>query len=189
MVEKKGMTKKQGDHKRPANQPQDIREDIFTATRPDVIARAILANLYHVQGRLQQFATRNDWYMALAYTVRDRMLNRWVKSTDLFTKNTKEVRFVSYLSAEFLVGPHLGNNLINLGLYDQVRLAVTQLGLNLDDLLEQEEEPGLGNGGLGRLAACFMDSLSTLQIPAIGYGIRYEFKFSTKLSRTGGRSR
>jgi starch phosphorylase len=113
--------------------------------------------------------------MALAYTVRDRMLNRWVKSMDLLTKNRKEARIVSYLSAEFLVGPHLGNNLISLGIYDQVRLAVTQLGLDLDDLLEQEEEPGLGNGGLGRLAACFMDSLSTLQIPAIGYGIRYEF--------------
>ncbi len=175
MLEKKETTKKPGDRKKTADQLQDIREDIFTATSPDVIARAILANLYHVQGRIRQVATRNDWYMALAYTVRDRMLNRWVRSMDLLTKNVKEARIVSYLSAEFLVGPHLGNNLISLGIYDQVRLAVTQLGLDLDDLLEQEEEPGLGNGGLGRLAACFMDSLSTLQIPAIGYGIRYEF--------------
>jgi hypothetical protein len=129
MLEKKGTTKKPGGRKKTTDQPQDIREDIFTSTSPDVIARAILENLYHVQAGIRQFATRNDWYMALAYTVRDRMLNRWVKSINLLTKNTKEVRFVSYLSAEFLVGPHLGNNLISLGIYDQVRLAVTQLGL------------------------------------------------------------
>ena len=87
----------------------------------------------------------------------------------------KKCKIVSYLSAEFLMGPHLGNNLINLGLYDNVHEAMKELGLDLDDLLEQEEEPGLGNGGLGRLAACFLDSLATLDIPAIGYGIRYEF--------------
>jgi len=87
----------------------------------------------------------------------------------------QKTKIVSYLSAEFLMGPHLGNNLINLELYDQVDEAMKELGLELDDLLEQEEEPGLGNGGLGRLAACFLDSLATLDIPAIGYGIRYEF--------------
>jgi starch phosphorylase len=92
---------------------------------------------------------------------------------------------VSYLSAEFLMGPHLGNSLISLGLYDQVRQAVHQLGLDLDHLLAQEEEPGLGNGGLGRLAACFMDSLATLQIPAIGYGIRYEFGIFDQAIRDG----
>jgi starch phosphorylase len=185
MVEKKGAMKKPGGRKKTADQLQDIREDIFTSTSPDVIARAILENLYHVQGRIPQVATRNDWYMALAYTVRDRMLDRWVRSMDLLTKNVKEARVVSYLSAEFLVGPHLGNNLISLGIYDQVRQAVTQLGFDLDDLLEQEEEPGLGNGGLGRLAACFMDSLATLQIPAIGYGIRYEFGIFDQTIRDG----
>jgi starch phosphorylase len=82
---------------------------------------------------------------------------------------------VAYLSAEFLMGPHLGNNLINLGLYDIVQQAIAELGLDLNELLEQEEEPGLGNGGLGRLAACYIDSLATLEIPAIGYGIRYEY--------------
>ena len=82
---------------------------------------------------------------------------------------------VSYLSAEFLMGPHLANNLLNLGLYDNFDKALKELGLNLDDLIEQEEEPGLGNGGLGRLAACFLDSLATLDVPAFGYGIRYEF--------------
>jgi starch phosphorylase len=82
---------------------------------------------------------------------------------------------VAYLSAEFLMGPHLGNNLIDLGIYNVVKQAMEELGLNLGDLLEQEEEPGLGNGGLGRLAACYIDSLATLEIPAIGYGIRYEY--------------
>jgi starch phosphorylase len=85
------------------------------------------------------------------------------------------VKIVSYLSAEFLMGPQLGNNLINLGIYEQVQQAVAETGYDLKDLLLHEEEPGLGNGGLGRLAACYLDSLATLEIPAIGYGIRYEF--------------
>src|SRR6185436_10439348 len=84
-------------------------------------------------------------------------------------------RTVAYLSAEFLMGPHLGNNLVNLGMYDEVRAAITEFGMNFEELLAHEDEPGLGNGGLGRLAACFLDSLATLELPAIGYGIRYEF--------------
>lgn len=130
--------------------------------------------------------------MALAYTVRvkrlrsmvsearhsyrassNRLLQRWISSVK--TQIRQNVKIVGYLSAEFLIGPHLGNNIINLGIYDSVRLAVEELGLDIDTLLQQEEEPGLGNGGLGRLAACFLDSLATLEIPAIGYGIRYEF--------------
>lgn len=82
---------------------------------------------------------------------------------------------MAYLSAEFLMGPHLGNNLVNLGLYAEVRQAMAELGLSLDELLREEPEPGLGNGGLGRLAACFLDSMATLEIPCLGYGIRYEF--------------
>jgi len=82
---------------------------------------------------------------------------------------------VAYLSAEFLPGPHLANNLVCLELYDEVKKALKQLAVDLDELLDQEEEPGLGNGGLGRLASCFLDSLATLSINAFGYGIRYEF--------------
>ena len=82
---------------------------------------------------------------------------------------------VAYLSAEFLLGPHLGNNILNLGLWDNVARGLQGLRLDLETLLDAEEEPGLGNGGLGRLAACYMDSLATLEIPAIGYGIRYEY--------------
>ena len=111
--------------------------------------------------------------MALAYAVRDRMLQRWISTAAAYTQQGS--RTVAYLSAEFLMGPHLGNNLINLGIYDTARQAVAELGLDLDELLRQEDEPGLGNGGLGRLAACFLDSLATLQVPCMGYGIRYEF--------------
>ena len=97
----------------------------------------------------------------------------------------QDVRVVCYLSAEFLTGPHLANNLINLGIYDEAEQAMRQLGLDLNVLIEQEEEPGLGNGGLGRLASCFMDSLATLDIPAIGYGIRYEYGIFDQQIRDG----
>lgn len=152
---------------------QVIVEDDRTGIEKETLKRAFLDNLYYLQGRIPEVATRNDYYMALAHTIRDRMLHRSLQVLREYFK--KKSRIVSYLSAEFLVGPHLGNNLINLGLYDRVEEAISELGLDLDDLLEQEEEPGLGNGGLGRLAACFLDSLASLDIPAIGYGIRYEF--------------
>jgi starch phosphorylase len=137
------------------------------------IKHDILDHLYYSQARLPEIATRNDWYMSLALTVRDRILDHWIATARTVMKS--DVRVVSYLSAEFLIGPQLGNNLINLGIYDQTRQATEELGLSLDSLLDQEEEPGLGNGGLGRLAACYLESLATLEVPAIGYGIRYEF--------------
>jgi starch phosphorylase len=100
------------------------------------------------------------------------MLENWVRSTEGLRRTA---RAVAYLSAEFLMGPHLGNAMVNLGIWDQTAEAVSRLGLDLDELLAQEAEPGLGNGGLGRLAACFLDSLATERIHALGYGIRYEF--------------
>jgi len=148
-------------------------EDDRTGISVETIKRAFLDNLYYVQAKFPQVATQNDYYMALAYTVRDRLLNRWLNTNQTYLEKTS--RIVTYLSAEFLMGPQLGNNLINLGLYDVVNQAVAELGLNLADVLEQEEEPGLGNGGLGRLAACYQESMATLEIPAIGYGIRYEY--------------
>jgi glycogen phosphorylase len=147
-------------------------ENIRTGTTPETLAQALLDNLYYIQGRPTELATRNDWYMALAYTVRDRLLHNWVQTLRAITE---DVKVVSYLSAEFLIGPQLGNSLINLGIWEQVKEALSQFGQKLDDLLDQEGEPGLGNGGLGRLAACYLDSLATLEVPAIGYGIRYEF--------------
>jgi starch phosphorylase len=148
------------------------REDIRTGLSVEAIKQSILDNLYFQLAKVPQAATLNDWYMALAYTVRDRMMQRWIKTLQNFTE---DLTVVAYLSSEFLMGPQLGINLINLGMHDKVSQAVTGLGLNLQELTEQEKEPGLGNGGRGRLAACFMDSLAALEIPAIGYGIRYEF--------------
>ncbi|MFM2429335.1 MAG: Maltodextrin phosphorylase [Cyanobacteriota bacterium] len=144
-----------------------------TGTTIEHLQRAFLANLYYVQGKPPALATRHDYYKALAYTVRDRILQHWNNTVIAYTEN--QSRTVCYLSAEFLLGPHLGNNLINLGLFEPMREAIEGLGLNFDELLEEEEEPGLGNGGLGRLAACYLDSLATLEIPTLGYGIRYEF--------------
>ena len=142
------------------------------------IRQAILDNLVCIQCRFPPVATSNDYYLALAYTVRDRMLSRWARTAHTYFQ--KASRTVCYLSAEFLLGPHLENNMINLGIYDDVRRAAEDLGLNFQELIAQEEEPGLGNGGLGRLAACYLDSLATLNIPAIGYGIRYEFGIFTQ---------
>jgi starch phosphorylase len=148
-------------------------EDERTALDKDVIKRAFLDHLFFSQGKFPALATMNDYYLALAYTIRDRLLHRWISTAAAYTE--QGARTVCYLSAEFLLGTHLGNNLINLGIYDEVREAVEELGLDFPELLRQEEEPGLGNGGLGRLAACFLDSMATLEIPSLGYGIRYEF--------------
>ncbi|MBE7383577.1 MAG: glycogen/starch/alpha-glucan phosphorylase [Leptolyngbya sp. SIO1E4] len=157
----------------PDNCPTVAVEDDRTGLSVETLRRAMADNLYYIQGKSPETATRNDFYLALAYTVRDRMLQRWLNTTRVY--HQPDARIVCYLSAEFLLGPHLGRNLINLGIEDQVRQAVADSGLDLQELMMQEEEPGLGNGGLGRLAACYMESLSTLEIPAIGYGIRYEF--------------
>jgi glycogen phosphorylase len=158
-------------------------EDDRTGLGIETLRRAFADNLYYVQGKFPKIATNVDYYMALAYTVRDRLLERWLNSIETYIQ--KECRMVCYLSAEFLLGPHLGNNLINLGIYEKVEQAVRESGLDLKDLLEEEEEPGLGNGGLGRLAACYMDSLATLDIPAVGFGIRYEFGIFDQVIRDG----
>ncbi|HNA82206.1 MAG TPA: glycogen/starch/alpha-glucan phosphorylase [Thiobacillaceae bacterium] len=147
--------------------------DERTGLEKEWLKRAFLDNLLYGQGKFPTLATKNDYYMALAYTVRDRMLQRWISTAETYTRLGS--RTVAYLSAEFLLGPHLGNNLVNLGIEDSARQAMRELGISYEELLGQEEEPGLGNGGLGRLAACFLDSLATLEIPALGYGIRYEF--------------
>jgi starch phosphorylase len=152
-------------------------DDIRTGSSPEAISRAFLDHLYYSQGRIPALATRNDLYMALAYTVRDRLLACWVDGIRTLrrSENKDRIKAVCYFSAEFLPGPQLGNNLLNLGIYRETEQALAGLGYSLDDLLAQEEEPGLGNGGLGRLASCFMDSLATIGVPTIGYGIRYEF--------------
>ncbi len=148
-------------------------ENDRTGLTPEALKRGFLDNLFYVQGKSPELSSMHDYYMALAYTVRDRMLHHWLSSASTYRDNKS--RTAVYLSAEFLMGPYLGNNLINLGLYSAVETAMSDLGLSLDEIIAQEDEPGLGNGGLGRLAACYLDSMATLQIPSLGYGIRYEF--------------
>jgi len=139
--------------------------------------------LYQQLGRFQAIATPNDKYLALAYAIRGRLVGHAMATGEEYRRERS--RTVCYLSAEFLVGPHLGNALLCLGLTEAARAAMAELGEDLDALLALEEEPGLGNGGLGRLAACFLDSLSTLRFPAIGYGIRYEFGMFDQAIRDG----
>jgi starch phosphorylase len=158
-------------------------KSIRTGLSEESIRLAFLDNLFFVQGRTLEVASLSDKYKALAYTVRDRLLHRWVST--IRTYQQANPRTVCYLSAEYLPGPFLGNNLLNLGIEENTRKALTGLGLDFDELLEHEEEPGLGNGGLGRLAACFMDSLATLEISAISYGIRYEFGIFNQVIKNG----
>jgi starch phosphorylase len=159
----------------------------FTGERTRLSAPAIrqgmLDHLVYSLGRLPSVATQHDHYKALALAVRDRLQQRWAHTVQTYVD--KDVKLACYLSAEFLVGPHLGNNLANLGIEPEARQAAAEMGLDLEELLAQEEEPGLGNGGLGRLAACYLDSLATLERPAIGYGIRYEFGIFDQEIRDG----
>ena len=157
----------------PLSPKESRQEHTRTGMSKESLKQAYVDNLFYIQGRFREVAAPNDLYMAAAYTVRDRLLERWIRSAQTFKERNS--RTVCYLSAEFLLGPHLANNMINLGITDVARQAGKELDLDFTQILETEEEPGLGNGGLGRLAACFMDSLATLQLPAIGYGIRYEF--------------
>ncbi len=144
-----------------------------TGNTPEAFRRAVQDNLYYVIGKNQQTATQNDYYMALAYTVRDRLIQRWLMTNERYAAT--DAKQIAYFSAEYLLGRQLMNNLLNEDMIEVAREALSDLGLNLDDLAEHEAEPGLGNGGLGRLAACFLDSLATIEMPAVGYGIRYEY--------------
>ncbi|MFM0349186.1 glycogen/starch/alpha-glucan phosphorylase [Paraburkholderia sp. RL17-347-BIC-D] len=160
-----------------------IRSSARTGLDADALKRGVLDNLICLQARPPGIATPHDWYMALAYSVRDRMLARWAATFQTYAE--RELRVTCYFSAEFLIGPQLGNNLVNLGIEANARAAMQALGQDLDALLAIEEEPGLGNGGLGRLAACYLDSLATLEIPSVGYGIRYEFGIFDQEIRDG----
>lgn len=148
-------------------------ESTFFATSVEGIKQNILHHVMSFQGRDPQRAGENDVYKALAYTLRDIMVEKWIKTQKAsYAKGKKRVY---YLSLEFLIGRSLGNSIINLGIYDEVKQAVEELGFDMNLLREEEEDAALGNGGLGRLAACFMDSIATLKIPAYGYGILYEY--------------
>jgi starch phosphorylase len=141
-------------------------------------------HLFYTLGKLAPTASRHDLYMALSYAVRDRLMTRYLAGIEAI--NATPTRVVAYLSAEFLIGPQLNNNLLMLGIQEEAAEALRRFGINdIDEILDVEEEPGLGNGGLGRLAACYLESLASLQIPATGYGIRYEFGIFDQLIRDG----
>lgn len=150
-------------------------EDIRTSLSPAALRQAIEDHLEYTLGRPASLLEPEHYYHALALAVRDRMQHRWNETTRTYLDLKKTDKVTCYLSAEFLMGPHLGNNLLNLQIEDHAREALAALGQDYDTILACEQEPGLGNGGLGRLAACYLDSLATLERPAIGYGIRYEF--------------
>jgi starch phosphorylase len=141
-------------------------------------------HLFYTLGKLAPTASRHDLYMALSYAVRDRLMTRYLAGIEAL--GVTPARVVAYLSAEFLIGPQLGNNLLMLGIQEAAAEALRRFGISsLEEILDVEEEPGLGNGGLGRLAACFLESMASLQIPATGYGIRYEFGIFDQLIRDG----
>ena len=134
---------------------------------------SIAYKLMFTIGKDPVIADNHDWLNATLLAVRDRLVERWLRSTRAqFSQNIKQVY---YLSMEFLQGRSLSNAMLSLGLYENTQKALEEMGLNLEDLIEKESDPGLGNGGLGRLAACFLDSMATLALPGRGYGIRYDY--------------
>ncbi|MBF0457447.1 MAG: glycogen/starch/alpha-glucan phosphorylase [Nitrospirae bacterium] len=169
---------------RKKDKPKDKPVEKVSATSEGHTVKAsFLRHLKYTLAKDEYTATQRDKYKALALAVRDRLVEKWIKTQQ--TYYNKDVKRVYYLSLEFLIGRSLGNVLINLGLYDEVQKELQAIGLDLEELRELEWDPGLGNGGLGRLAACFLDSMATLEIPSYGYGIRYEYGIFFQKIRNG----
>ena len=174
------------------HRPRDLRlptpgcyaEPVRSGLTAEHVFDGMTDHLFYTLGKLAPTASRHDLYMALSYAVRDRLMTRYLAGIEAITASP--ARVVAYLSAEFLIGPQLGNNLLMLGIREEAAEALRRFGIpDIEEILDVEEEPGLGNGGLGRLAACFLESLASLQIPATGYGIRYEFGIFDQLIRDG----
>ena len=140
---------------------------------PVSLRRSISNHLLYTVGKDSVAASPRDWLYALSNAVRDRLVERWMDTTR--RQYRQNVKRIYYLSMEFLPGRALSNALIALGLYEECHDALRELGLDIDELANLEPDPALGNGGLGRLAACFLDSMATLALPGFGYGIRYEY--------------
>ncbi|ANI30502.1 maltodextrin phosphorylase [Yersinia entomophaga] len=156
----------------------------FSYTSPvvsvEALKHSIAYKLMFIVGKDPSIATEHDWLNATLFAVRDRMVERWLRSNR--AQLSQDVRQVYYLSMEFLLGRTLSNALLSMGIYDDIKAALDEMGIDFNELLAEESDPGLGNGGLGRLAACFLDSLATLAMPGRGYGIRYEYgMFSQKI--------
>jgi len=147
------------------------------------LKQSIIEHLFYTIGKDKYTATKRDLFYAVSFAVRDQLVGRWIKTQQQYYD--ADAKRVYYLSMEFLMGRTLSNSLVNLGLIDNCRKAVHDLGADLDQLFEMEYDAGLGNGGLGRLAACFLDSMATLSIPGYGYGIRYDYGIFTQKIQDG----
>ncbi|MEM9455594.1 MAG: glycogen/starch/alpha-glucan phosphorylase [Myxococcota bacterium] len=165
------------------NAPNIVVEDDRTGMDPTTVRRAVLDHLLYSCMKAPDTATTLDVYKATSHAVRDRLVQRWIRTLRQYTE--RDAKRVYYLSAEFLMGRFLGHNLISLGLFDITQKLLEPYGVDLHDVLEQEHDPGLGNGGLGRLAACFLDSMATMGLPGYGYGIRYEYGIFMQELRDG----
>ncbi len=176
------MTDK-ANHKSPEPQRVVLVEDDRTSMDRAALPRAFLDHLAYMRGRQLDGATTLDKFHALAFVVRDRLMARW--SATRKRLNGENKKRVYYLSAEFLLGRLLASNLHAIGLFDEMRAVLAELGVDMTDLLEREPDAGLGNGGLGRLAACFLDSMATLGLNGYGYGIRYEFGIFEQAFKNG----
>lgn len=141
------------------------------------------ANRQYILSKDQYTATMHDNFLALSLAIRDRIVERWIKTQQNYHK--KNVRRVYYLSMEFLIGRLMGNNIYNLGIEKEATEALNELGLDMDTIRDEEVDAGLGNGGLGRLAACFLDSMASLGVPAHGYGIRYDYGIFNQKIKNG----
>ena len=164
----------------------DYRSIFFTDQAEQCPSEMISQFLNHLEYSLgKDTTTVKDWdvYYALALSLRDRLIERWLRTQYEYRK--QDVKRVYYLSMEFLIGRLLTNALINLNAFNETYDLLKQMGYKLEEIAELEPDMGLGNGGLGRLAACFMDSLATHQYPAYGYGIRYEFGIFKQLIMQG----
>ncbi len=155
------------------NSPQNANISVQDNRSAEGIRAAFLRHMRRTIGKPVEFSKLMDQYRSFAHLTRDRVMDDWIETVESY--KTHDVRVVCYMSAEFLLGPHLLNALLNLGATRAAEVACEGLGIDLNAIADEEPEPGLGNGGLGRLAACYMDSMTTLGVPAIGYGLRYEF--------------
>src|SRR6266850_94053 len=158
-----------------------MNEDARTGFEVGEIKRDLVENLFYLQGKFPEVATQHDWYVAVAYTVRDRLLNQWVKSAQSYYEH--KARTVCYLSAEFLIGPQLGMNLLRLNSYDAFREATRELGLNLDDLIEHEEEPGIRNGWQAEVADSWLSLGNPWEIAKPETRFDVKFGGRTEVSR------
>src|ERR687891_2737966 len=161
-----------------AERAPDVKTNLRVGMDVDSLRAAFLDHVVFDRAKNPETATTHDRFLAFADAVRDRLAQRWVQTQRTYYQ--RDVKRAYYLSAEYLLGRALANNLMNMGLLETARQALRESGVDLEALIEMEPDAGLGNGGLGRLAACFLDSLATLGLPGPGYGINYEYGLFTQ---------